>query len=621
MIITLDFETFYDSEYTLKKLSTEEYIRDPRFETIGVGISVNGAPAQWYAGTSVGPILRSLPWDKAALLAYHTPFDGAILAWHYGIYPALYLDAMGMARALNKTFRGGRLETVAMRMGVGIKGDYVVQAKGKRFLDFTPFELEQYGGYCCNDVNLTVALYKLFKPDFPLSEIKVQDQNIRIFTQPALLFDVPVLQTHLENVIDNKQKYMVKAAQTLGLMDHNEQQLKTALASNLQFAALLRSLGVEPPVKLSPANGKETYAFAKTDEAFIELLEHPDSAVQAVVAARLGVRSTIEETRAQRFLDIARRGAWPVQYTYYSATTGRFGGAGNANPQNLKRGGKLRDSILPPPGHLLIPADLGQIECRILNYLAEQDDIVNAFRLHDQNLGPDVYCILAEKIYRKTITPQDKDERMIGKVGELQLGYGGGKKSLKRSVFSYTGKSMPEHECQGIVDVYRKSHRNVESLWYRGNDVLRCMMRGGRVDFGRPGLLNTDMLSTKGIGLPSGLYLQFPELRQESDDTGDVSFVYTKNGKPERIWGATAVQWVCEALARLVLVEAWLRISERIRIVLHTHDELVGMVPEADASWAVEFMRQEMTQPVPWAPGLPLACEAKAGRSYGEAKR
>lgn len=264
----------------------------------------------------------------------------------------------------------------------------------------------------------------------------------------------------------------------------------------------------------------------------------------------------------------------------------------------------------------MVAADLGQIECRVLNYLAMQDDVVEAFRLHDEGAGPDVYCILAEKIYRKPVVPGDK-ERLVGKIGELQSGYGSSGRALKKMLFTQAKISMPVHQAQSIIDVYRGSHKQVVNLWDQGDAALGSMLRGQQFSIGRPGMVEG---AASGIKLPNGLYLRYPELRQKADDKGRIQFCYTKQNKPVFTHGAVIVQNLCEALSRLILTDAWLRLSKRVRVVLQTHDELVAVVPFAEVDRALEIMVEEMTQPVPWAPGLPLACEAKAGATYGQAK-
>lgn len=616
-IIALDFESYYDANYSLSKLSTEEYLRDPRFEVIGCSVSINGRPAVWYPQSEVASVLTSINWETNSLLCYNTVFDGAILAWHYGLHAALYLDAMGMAKALGKTYKGASLAKVAELMGVGVKGTYVVDAKGKRYADFTPHELAAYGSYCCNDTDLTVKIYKALAPSFPLDEAKIQDRNLRLFIQPLLRFDVAALQDHHDDVVKQKQEKIATAIQHCQAQD--EEDLRSKLASNPQFAELLTSLGVDPPKKLSKTTGKETFAFAKTDEDFVALLQHEDLAVQAVVAARLGVKSTIEETRSQTFMDIARRGPWPVQINYCGANTTRFSGAGGANPQNLKRGGKLRYSIQPPPGHHFVVGDLGQIECRMVNYLAGQEDVIEAFRAHDRGQGADVYCIFAEKIYGTHVPSTDKPKRTVGKVGELSLGYGAAHVAFKSMLF-VQGKGMviQEHESRRIVDIYRRSHAKVVALWDQGDAVLRALMRGQPFTFGKPGVLDGTQPQL-GIGLPSGLFIQYPELRQEYVD-GKFQYVYTNRNKPCTIHGAVVVQNVTEALTRIILTDAWLRVADRLRVVMHTHDELACVVPHADVEDAMEMLEAAMTWPVSWAPDLPLACEVKRGRTYGEAR-
>ena len=86
-LITLDFETYYDREFSLSKLTTEAYVRDPRFEVIGVGVKVNGAETEWASGTheQIKEYLDSFDWSDAMLLCHNTMFDGAILNWRFGI--------------------------------------------------------------------------------------------------------------------------------------------------------------------------------------------------------------------------------------------------------------------------------------------------------------------------------------------------------------------------------------------------------------------------------------------------------------------------------------------------------------------------------------------------------
>jgi len=95
-LITIDFETFYDREYSLSKMTTEEYIRHPEFEVIGVGIKHDNEPTVWVDQPEVEATLKAIDWSNAMVLAQNTMFDGAILNWKYGVNPKAWADTLGM---------------------------------------------------------------------------------------------------------------------------------------------------------------------------------------------------------------------------------------------------------------------------------------------------------------------------------------------------------------------------------------------------------------------------------------------------------------------------------------------------------------------------------------------
>lgn len=405
-IIALDFETYYDKEYSLSKITTEEYVRSELFEAIGVGVQVNDEPTVWFSGDHQRTYdwLHEFDWQNSFLLAHNAVFDASILSWRFDVYPKGILDTLSMARAWHGVDVGGSLAFLAEKYQLGKKGTEVVDALGKRRADFSPDELKAYSGYCINDVNLTRALFDILIQNFPTKELKVIDTTIKMFTEPTLELDLPLLEQHLENVKAKKEQLLEMAAAN-----------RDDLMSNDKFAELLKKMGVEPPVKISAKTGKEAWAFAKTDEAFKELANHPDPRVQILVGARLGNKTTLEETRTQRFIDIAKRGAMPVPLKYYAAHTGRWGGDDKVNLQNLPSRGqnanKLKRAIRAPEGFVIIDSDSSQIEARVLAWLAEQNDLVEAFEK-----GEDVYKIMASAIYGKPVEEISKDERFVGKT-------------------------------------------------------------------------------------------------------------------------------------------------------------------------------------------------------------
>lgn len=400
-LITLDFETYYATDYGLRKFTTEEYIRHKSFEVIGVSVKVNSEEAVWFSGTKeqTKRFLDGYNWGCVAI-AHNAVFDMAILNWHFDIRPKRIADTLSMARALHGKEVGGSLDALVTHYDLGVKGKEVLNALGKHRIDFTAEELERYGEYCKNDSELTHKLFGVLGFNFPVSELRLIDLTIRMFTEPTLSLDAAKLTDHLGNVQIKKAKLMERLKET-----------KADLLSNLKFAELLKLLGVEPPMKISPATGKDTYAFAKSDEAFKALLEHENTYVQTLVAARLGVKSTIEETRTERLLGIAKRGLLPIPLRYYAAHTGRWGGDDKVNMHNLPRKSPLKHAICVPKGFVLVDSDSSQIEARTLAWLAGQDDLVAAFEK-----GEDVYSIMASSIYNKPIAEVTKDERFVGKT-------------------------------------------------------------------------------------------------------------------------------------------------------------------------------------------------------------
>ena len=391
-IVTIDFETYYDKDYSLSKMTTEAYVRSPDFEIIGVGIKVNDYPTDWYSGDNPGKFLKSLDYSKRAILCHNTAFDGAILSWHFGIRPRLWLDTLSMARPFHSMTVGGSLAKLVTYYGLGKKGDEVVAALGKRKADFTEADLAQYGQYCINDVNLTKQLFDKLKVGFPSSELLAIDQTLRMYTEPMIELDVPLLEKHLEEVRTRKRTLMADLGHGMG----GEAAVQEMLMSNEKFANYLKALGVEPPTKISAKTGKEAWAFAKTDKGMTDLLEHPDDRVQAAVSARLGVKSTLEETRTEALIGVAGRGRLPIMLNYYGAHTGRFSGGDKLNLQNLPSRGNttIKRALKAPPGNVLIASDSSQIEARMVAYIAGQDDLVEAFR--DKR---DVYSEFATEVY------------------------------------------------------------------------------------------------------------------------------------------------------------------------------------------------------------------------------
>lgn len=604
-ILTIDFETFYDREFSLSKLTTEAYIRDPHFEVTGVSVKIDAGETQWFSGTKAQTKqwLEKFPWGTSIAVAHNAMFDMAILSWVFDIRPALIADTLSMLRALDGPDAGNSLAKAAERYGLGKKGDEVLNALGKRRLDFTREEMARYGEYCVNDTDLTYALFTRIAPLMPRTEVKLIDLTLRMFTEPVLELDTCVLDDHLASVRKKKEQLM-------SAVDAD----KSVIMSNPQLAGLLEKMGVEVPMKVSPTTGKETYAFAKSDEGFKALLEHDDPKVQAVVAARLGVKSTLEETRTERFIQIAERGTLPIPLRYYAAHTGRWGGDDKVNMQNLPRGSQLKKAIVAPKGYVLVDCDSSQIEARTLAWLAEQDDLVEAF-----DKGEDVYKIMASAIYDKPIEEINKDERFIGKTTVLGAGYGMGAAKFQVQLKAM-GVELGKEECENIIRVYRKTYTAIPDLWQEADSALESIANNQPALLGRKGVLQ--VTGFDGILLPNGLRLKYPELRFESSEEGGrPEMVYDqKKGRAtltSKMYGGKCVENICQALARIIIGEQMLMVSRRYKVAMTVHDAVVAVVPESEAEEGQRFVEECMRMRPKWASGLPLNCESKVGASYG----
>jgi DNA polymerase len=626
-LVVLDCETYYDREYSLSKITTEDYVRSPQFELIGFALKTNAGPTQWVPKPECEAFIKSFDWSDAMVVCQNTAFDGAILDWRYGVKPQVWADTLGMSRALYPHDKAHSLKAQAERMGVGVKGEEVLNAIGKRYADFYDAELARYAAYCINDVELTYDIFmKYMGMGFPKQELKLIDLTLRMFIEPVLELDPAKLRDHLEAVKENKlalletvRDNMLKDADpdyVHAIYTEGMDGIKKLLMSNDKFALALQSLGVSPPTKVSPATKKTAWAFAKTDEAFKALEEHEDERVQALVAARLGNKTTLEETRTQRFIGMATRGKFPVPLRYYGAHSGRWSGQDSVNLQNLpSRGsnaGKIKKAILAPDGYVVIDCDSAQIEARVLAWLAGQDDLVQAFR--DKQ---DVYKLMATKIYGIALDGVDKTQRQVGKTVVLGAGYGVGHVKLQLFLKTQAGVEVTLEEAKRIIDTYRSASYKIADFWRNAGEALTALTLGQSMQVDAIGLIKA--IPGKGLTLPNGLHIQYPGLRAISnEETGKRELVYYSKGLPVRIYGGKVVENICQAVARQVVAEQMLRVSKQYKVVLTVHDAVAIIAKKEEAAEAQAHLEECMSWNPKWAVGLPLSCESGMGASYGD---
>ena len=666
-LVTADFESYYDQDYSLSKLTTEEYVRSPLFEAIMVGLKVDAGPTYTVVGGDIRYALRELELEKCAVLCHHAHFDGLILNHHYGIRPKIWFDTIPMARAEigSVAAKGMSLGSLRQYFGMADKGTEVLDAKGKHLADFTAEELAEYRRYCGEDVDGTYEIFQHLWRKFSLAELQLMDMTTRLFTEPVLHLDTALLSEYKERIIAEKAYLLLKAG-----VDKSE------LVSNNKFAELLRRHGIEPPMKTSLRTGKQTYAFAKTDTGMKELLEHSDEFIVALAEARVGTKTSIAETRAQRFVDISSRGPTPVYIKYWGAEqTGRPSAGDKSNFLNLGRNAKLdpelghyetgqtvitpkgraevveydglgtlvtslgqfrpkhchrlglRDTVSAPPGYKIVVGDSSNIEARKLCWLAAQEDVLETYRN-----GGDPYRDMGAYVFKRPVGKEDPG-RQLGKVLVLAAGFGmGGNKFHETATKAPWSLDIDKQLAFAGIDAFRAKYYRVKALWdYFGFQVIPAMASGKRI---YADAKNTIVTGKETLELPNGRVLRYPNLRKEMQyDIDPVTSEKTPTGEQwvfdiregprilqAKLYGGKGVENMTQALARVVVMDQILTVSKRYRVVLPPYDEVVCCVPDSEAEECEQYIKLVFSTPPIWAPDLPVACETGIGQFYGGAK-
>lgn len=418
--VYLDFETFYDtaSGYTLKKMTTEEYLRDPRFEILMVTIKINtGKTYAVHGHDAVMRHIRELQLDKPGTVVYahNARFDASIIEWIIGVKIFMVICSIYMMRqtGLSRIIRESLSSLAQFLHKIGhnipLKKDAVKHMNGKRYADLSPAELNYYTDYAITDTDILAYAVNLMLPLCSSDSLQAMNMTLQMYTRPVLQLNQKLLSEYLEGMRLRREEALSTLAAQYNFS--NVMDFLKHIRSAKKFAALLEELGVAPPKKISVKKSEKygydyyDYAFAKTDLAFQALASHPDIRVASLVQARLNNNSSIAESRTEAFLSISRRGLLPVPLEYAGAHPGRYS-AGNrdeeksgdkTNVQNLpKRGGDktLRTSIEAPDYHLIGAADSSQVEARVLAYAAQERDLLNIFET-----GGDPYSVMAGRIY------------------------------------------------------------------------------------------------------------------------------------------------------------------------------------------------------------------------------
>lgn len=639
--VYIDFESFWSTDHTLSKMSPTEYVMHPDTEIISVAIKAEGCPTDVIFGESeIKRHLDALDWSTKMAVGHNmSGFDALIMAWRFGIKPAMWGCTAAMARSKYGKTCGVSLKALAKELGVGLKLDLeATNTKGKHLKDFTPDELRSMEQYNKVDTELCAKLFKALARGFPKPEMVQIDMTTRMLVEPKFQLDYDLVRGALQDVKAEKQKSLLDLAGQLGVVDYVanamehgisiEEQVRTELASASKFSSLLTKLGVETPMKMSPTNpDKQVPALAKTDEAFLKLQEHSNPIVAAAARARLEVKSTLLETRLEAFIRAADAcgGMLPVPLKYAGAdTTGRWSGE-QYNMQNLPRIGPkpktsdaLRMSLRAPKGKKVIVADLSGIELRVNHFLWKVPSSMALFNADPEKA--DLYKEFASSLYNVDKSEVTKEQRQVGKVAHLGLGFGAGAPTFKKVAKLMAGIDLKDDEALNVVGTWRDEYAPIVDGWASFQEHLPKILQGIESSIDPWGLCVTEK---NAVRLPSGRRIHYPALVKERDvATGKSEWWYGQGRHRARIYAGKGVENLVQALARDIIADAALafRRATGLSPTLTVHDELVYVVPDTEADGLLELLQGIMRTSPLWWPELVTWSEGDVADCYGAAK-
>jgi DNA polymerase len=654
--IVPDFETYFDKNYSVKKMSTIEYVADKRFEVIGLGVrplfadgaEINGwfsYPDKKYA-VNVEDTICSLQtkfgpnFENATIVCQNCKFDCLILQEHYGITPKHTIDLMDLDRIWDARAKHS-LEAMAKRWGAPKQKGDTQQFKGYRWANMPPEMRKALEEYCKSDVEIESFLFQKLLPlvPNPAIELRLATQTLHLYLKQQIEIDVDYGR-ELQKKMECEALKSLEDLRIAGVeCSHKD------ISGNITFAELLNKHlpdGEQIPMK-SGKNGMIP-ALAKDDEGMHYLLNHSSEKVKLLAQARQAIKSwPLHIGRIDNFINQAnaKDGCIGAPLSYYAAHTGRWGGTEKINLQNLGKRGRTGSGIHPLIkairgilkalyGYIFGMADYSQIEARILAWLAGQDDLVQGFAK-----GEDIYSAFATVLFGEEVRKPTKDDppklnkalairRGFGKDTILGCGYGMGtlkfydrcrSNSDLRPLFD-----SGEYDFDFIdrlIKTYRKKYSKIPEFWRAVEKAWRfvtkyrrekCFIRD-KNGVGLLGFYHQDKATF--ITLPSGRYLRYPHASVNSK--GDLLYRWGK------LWGGSITENIVQAVARDIFGEGLLRLEdEKFNIVTHTHDDIVCMLPQEQGAQELERMLAIMTVAPSWATGLPIAAEGKLSERYGE---
>lgn len=626
--VVIDFETYWSVTHSLTKMNPIAYVMHPDTEIISCAAKVGDeATCVTFGEDKIRKQIENFDWSDKIVIGHNmSGFDAMILAWRFGVRPKMWGCTLAMARPHHALTTGLSLAKLVEHYSLGVKDQSaLMQTKGRHLCEFTPQEIASMGTYNKADVEQCAALFNILLTKTPKWEMKLIDMTVRMLVEPKFDIDAFLLASTLEEERKRKQLMLVDMANMLGIYETGmtDEEAADAVATTLgsapKFSQLLRTLHVEVPMKPSPTNpDKQVPALAKTDEAFLALKEHDDPIVAAAAHARLGVKSTLLESRIESFLEVSNcmKRKMPIALNYYAAHTGRWGGALGLNQQNLPRvSGKptdaLRNCLRAPKGYKVVVSDLSGIELRVNHFLWQVESSMSLFKADPEKA--DLYKAFAGMLYGVPVGEVNKAQRQIGKIAHLGLGFGAGAKTFVSVAKTMGGVDLTEQEAANVVAQWRSAYPEIVAGWKRCHQALSAIDEGAAMVIDPWGLCET---YDAGIKTPRGA-IRYPELAREEKE-----WKYGSGRNRTRIYAGRVDENLVQHIARCILAEQALEIQKQTghAPVLTVHDELVYIVPEDEAEAHLRTVYSVMRAAPAWWPELVLWAEGDIADSYGAAK-
>lgn len=652
-LVVTDFETYFDRDYTLRKMRTEEYILDRRFKVHGVAVAYPNGKTDFIDPDDIAKWLRA--YRSHAMVGHNMYFDGLIWKLRYSHVAPFLLDTKLLANMVfgpAEVSGGNDLESVAERLGFQPKGK-IDMFCGKD--ELSPEEYRAMRAYACNDADLEykalmALLPRITRPEF---ELWLLDHTLRIYINKPLPVLAGKCESALRKIGTNLRSCMRALPKTSfdceeyegsGKKKHKVVTRKVVdeavLASNKQFGQALLQVLARNKIKVPKKMGKNGLipALAKADEGFMALKSSPNAAVRSLVIARLAKRSSDTQiARLRTLIKCARLGGFRVYLNYWGAHTGRWSGGSGLNAHNFPNPTRspdeferlvaalIRACIVPPRGKVFTAVDAANIETRVLVWWAGQQNLVNAF-----GEGADVYSDFASETFGEEVRKPSPDDpkpkairfkllRNVGKATILGLGYSMGAPKFERNLRAspdvrvlFEDGELDTAKCEAIVKQYRHKYTNIPALWskveaafFKAREGAQRMVNGVLFEPGPNHSVH--------VTLPSGRMICYPHVRIGEHDDGQKGqrkvWVYG-HGKGKKLYGGLLVENLVQAMSRDILAEGvWAMEQAGYPVAYHVHDSIVCTVPRARAKTAMNYCIEVLSTAPAWGQGMRLGAE------------